>query len=105
MVNRRIGFSGVAAGNPLVNALLVVVGVIAMGAMVVLGVVAFLVVASILVVLAGIVGLRLWWIGRKLRKASGGAAGPFRTDKVIEGEYRRVPTGTERERHDRHDAS
>jgi hypothetical protein len=103
MVNRRIGFSGVPTGNPLVNALMVVVGIVAMGAMVVLGIVAFLVVASILVVLAGIVGLRLWWIGRKLRKASGSAADPFRDDRIIEGEYRSVPTRTDRERLDRHD--
>lgn len=103
MVNRRIGFSSVPTGNPLVNALMVVVGIVAMGAMVVLGIVAFLVVASILVVLAGIVGLRLWWIGRKLRKASGSATDPFRAERIIEGEYRRVPTGTDRERHERHD--
>lgn len=100
MVNRRISFSGVPAGNPLVNALMVVVGIIAMGAMVVLGIVAFLVVASILVVLAGIVGLRLWWIGRKLRKSSGDTGGRFRAERVIEGEYRRVPTGSESKRHD-----
>lgn len=103
MVNRRISFSGVPTGNPLVNGLMVVVGIVAMGAMVVLGIVAFLVVASILVVLAGIVGLRLWWLGRKLRKASGSAADPFPAERIIEGEYRRVPTGTERERYERHD--
>jgi hypothetical protein len=101
MVNRRTGFSGIPAGNPLVNALMVVVGVVAMGAMVVLGIVAFLVVASILVVLAGIVGLRLWWIGRKLRRASGDATGRFRAERVIEGEYRQVPTPNANRRHDR----
>jgi hypothetical protein len=101
MVNRRIGFSGIPAGNPLVNALMVVVGIVAMGAMVVLGIVAFLVVASILVVLAGIVGLRLWWIGRKLRKASGDAGERFRAERVIEGEYRQVPTPRESNRRDR----
>lgn len=89
-------------GNPLVNALMVAVGLVAIGAMLVLGIVAFLIVASILVVLAGIVGLRLWWIGRKLRKAAGAPAGPSRTHRIIEGEYRRVPTGAERERHERH---
>ncbi len=97
MTNRRINFSGVPAGNPLLNGLMVVVGIVAIGAMVVLGVVAFLVVASVLVVLAGIVGLRLWWIGRKLRKAQG-RAGHFRADRVIEGEFRQVPTGNDRER-------
>ncbi|HEX2139280.1 MAG TPA: hypothetical protein VHG33_06170 [Woeseiaceae bacterium] len=101
MVNRRIGFSGLPAGNPLVNALMVVLGIVAMGAMVVLGIVAFLVVASILVVLAGIVGLRLWWVGRKLRKSSGETGGRFRADRVIEGEYRQVPRASESERQDR----
>ena len=97
MANRRIKFSGAPAGNPLVNALLVVVGAVALGAMVVLGIVAFLVVASILVVLAGVIGLRLWWLGRKLRKAQGGAAERFQAEHVIEGEYRRVPAERERE--------
>ena len=97
MANRRINFSGAPAGNPLVNALLVVVGAVALGAMLVLGVVAFLVVASICMVLAGIVGLRLWWIGRKLRKAQEGASERFRAEHVIEGEYRRVPAERDRE--------
>lgn len=102
MANRRINFSGVPAGNPLVNGLMVVVGLVAVGAMIVLGIVAFLVVASVLAVLAGIVGLRLWWIGRKLRKSQG-AAERFRADRVIEGEYRNVPAGTDnrQERQDR----
>lgn len=98
MANRRINFSGVPAGNPLVNALMVVVGIVALGAMIVLGVVAFLVVASILVVLAGIVGLRLWWMGWKLRKSRGNAPERFRAERVIEGEYRKVPNESERQR-------
>ncbi len=98
MAHRRIKFSVPSVGNPLVNALMVVVGVIALGAMVVLGIVAFLVLAAILVVLAGIVGLRLWWLGRKLRKSPVDGRGRFRAERVIEGEYRRVPAERERER-------
>jgi protein-S-isoprenylcysteine O-methyltransferase Ste14 len=89
-VNRKINFSGIPAGNPLVNALMVLVGVLAIGAMIVLGIVALLVVSSVLVVLAGIVGLRLWWHGRKLRNAS--SRDWTDRQRVIEGEYRRVRT-------------
>ena len=80
---------GLPAGNPIANLFVIVVGALVIGVSVVLGFVAFVVLGSILVVLAGVVGLRLWWFNRKLRsqvpenhsRHDGGNSG------VIEGEF------------------
>lgn len=102
MLNRKIRYGAMPSGNPLTNALMVIVGALVIGALVVLGIVAFLVVASIIVVLAGIIGIRVWWHNRKLRKGfeAGGrsAPGAGRDIEIIEGEYYTTPTRTERER-------
>ena len=99
-MNRRLRTTGIPTGNPLVNALMVIVGVLALGAMLVLGVVAFLAVASIVIVLAGIVGIRVWWHRRKLKHGSGtGSDGGRSADvRVIEGEYRSLSTRKDGER-------
>ena len=80
---------GIPAGNPIANAVVVIVGALVIGASVVLGFFAFLVLASIVLVLGAIVGLRVWWLNRKLTRAARSSATPrqaARTD-VIEGEY------------------
>ena len=76
--------------NPLVNALLIVLGALAMAALLVVGLVAAVVLGGIVVMLAALVGLRFWWLNRRFgrqraravrrRDAKGGA--------LIEGEYR-----------------
>ncbi len=82
---------GFPAGNPIANALVIIVGALAIGASIVLGFVAFFVLSSIILVLAAIVGIRLWWFNRKVQKATasgerdGGSVGG-----VIEGEYHEV---------------
>ncbi len=85
---------GFPAGNPIANALVIVVGALAIGASIVLGFVAFIVLSSIILVLAAIVGLRLWWFSRKLQKASAsggqGQRGASSVSGVIEGEYHEV---------------
>jgi hypothetical protein len=79
-----------------------VVGTLAIGAAIVFGFFIFLLVASIVLVLAGIVGIRVWWVGRKLRKLqeAAGKTSPEGTDEtgIIEGEYRVVSTRRTRER-------
>jgi protein-S-isoprenylcysteine O-methyltransferase Ste14 len=80
---------GIPAGNPIANLFVIVVGALVIGVSVVLGFVAFVVLGSVLVVLAGVIGLRLWWFNRKLRsqvpdnkkRHDGGNGG------VIEGEF------------------
>jgi uncharacterized membrane protein YphA (DoxX/SURF4 family) len=82
--NRSVPF-----GNPVANALVVIVGTLVIGASVVLGFFAFLVIASVVLVLGAIVSLRVWWFNRKLRRAPANQAprpGSTRLD-VFEGEY------------------
>jgi uncharacterized protein (DUF58 family) len=80
---------GIPAGNPIANALVVLVGAIVIAASIVLGFVAFVVLGSIVLVLGAIVGLRVWWFNRKLRRGVQGQAkqGPAARGGVIEGEY------------------
>ena len=53
---------GIPAGNPIANALVIIVGALAIGASIVLGFFAFIVLASIVLVLGAIIGLRVWWL-------------------------------------------
>lgn len=83
--------------NPLANALVLFVGALAIGASILLGFVVFLALGSLLLVLAAIVGIRLWWFNRKLRRdghagPGSGNAGATVNVEVIEGEYRIVQT-------------
>ena len=85
---------GLPAGNPIANLFVIVVGALVIGVSVVLGFVAFVVLGSILVVLAGVVGLRLWWFNRKLRSEAPDNQGSHQrrhqggsNSGVIEGEF------------------
>ena len=103
-MRRNIRFGTIPAGNPLANALMFVVGTLAIGAAIVLGFFAFIVLAGIVLVLAAIVGIRLWWFNRKLRKqaAEGDELSARRKSpgRVIEGEYTVVSSRSERQRRD-----
>lgn len=77
------------AGNPIANVFVIVVGALAIGVSIVLGFVAFVVLGSIVAVLAAVLGLRMWWFNRKLRaqgQQTGEASRPH-PGGVIEGEY------------------
>ncbi|WP_405220252.1 hypothetical protein [Lentisalinibacter sediminis] len=73
--------------NPLLNGVMVVLGFLALGAAMLLGLVVLAVFLVSLFVLAGVVGLRLWWLRRKLGKRQQGTTP---RSGVIEGEYRVV---------------
>ena len=82
---------GFPAGNPIANALVIVVGALAIGESIVLGFVAFVVLSSIILILAAVVGIRLWWFNRKLQKgATSGQRDEASVSGVIEGEYHEV---------------
>ena len=75
---------GLPGGNPLTNALLVVVGMLVVAASVVLGFVAFVILAALVTMMAAVIGIRLWWFGRRVRKAAqSGETGAG----TIEGEF------------------
>ena len=80
---------GIPAGNPIANALVIIVGALAIGASIVLGFVAFIVLGSIVLILGSIIALRVWWFNRKLRRQAGEQPPPRRAEPggVIEGEY------------------
>lgn len=89
---------GFPAGNPIANVFVVLVGALAIGVSIVLGFVAFVVLASIVLVLAAVVGLRVWWFNRKLRSGMGKGAQMKRPagGGVIEGEFQVVDTDDDR---------
>ena len=80
---------GLPAGNPIANIFVVLVGALVIAASVVLGFVAFVILGSIVAVLASVVGLRIWWFNRKLRRGlkSQDEASTRPADSVIEGEF------------------
>ena len=78
---------GFPAGNPLANVLVVVVGALVIAASVVLGFLAFIILASVMLVIAAIVGIRVWWFNRKLQKQAPQEQTTGQDRGVIEGEY------------------
>ena len=92
------------AGNPQANALVVVVGAIVIAVSFVLGVVAFVALASAILVMAAIIGVRVWWLSRKVgarqkyhvNQKGGQATGT----EIIEGEFRVIGPDKDRESSD-----
>lgn len=89
---------GFPAGNPIANALVVIVGALAIAASVVLGFFALIALASLLLVFAAIIGIRVWWFRRKLHKSHRSAPPDVRMHDVIEGEFRVVELEKRKER-------
>ena len=83
-------FTNRTGGNPIANALVVVVGTIAILASIVLGFFAAVVLGGALLVLASIVGIRLWWLARKGQRVGKTSRRPAERTETIEGEYRVV---------------
>jgi membrane protein implicated in regulation of membrane protease activity len=79
----------VNAGNPIANALVVIVGALIIAASLVLGFFAFVVLGAIVLVLGAIISLRVWWLSRKLQRQGPKppAGGQQSSGGVIEGEY------------------
>ena len=78
---------------------MIIVGALAISASIVLGFFAFVIVGSIVLIMASIIGLRVWWFKRRM-----GSQSPPATDRasaaeggVIEGEFRVVADDREDE--------
>ena len=71
---------------------MIVVGALAISASIVLGFFAFVIVGSIVLIMASIIGLRVWWFKRKMRGQAppGNARTSAAEGGVIEGEFRVV---------------
>ena len=84
-------YRGGPGDNPFANALVIVVGTVIIIVSIVLGFFAFVVLGSIVAVLASILGIRVWWLKRKYERAANkGNPGPGKERDVIEGEFRVV---------------
>ena len=87
----RYTFSNFPAGNPIANAVVIIVGAIAILASIVVGFFAAVVLGAALLILAAFIGIRVWWLRRKLSRSgsdsrTGMAVGRSST-QTIEGEY------------------
>lgn len=80
---------GNPAGNPIANALVVIVGALVIGVSIVLGFFAVVVLGSVILVLGAIIALRVWWFNRKLARQARRQPTSRQTQEggVIEGEY------------------
>lgn len=89
---------GFPAGNPIANVFVIIIGALAIGVSVVLGFVAFVVLGSIVAVLASVIGLRVWWFNRKLKRQVPGSPSDSRPAPrgVIEGEFHVIEDDHER---------
>ena len=75
---------------------MIIAGVLVVGIAIVLGFFAFVALSAIVLVSAAVIGIRVWWLNRKLR--AGGTGGSANSADgttrdavdVIEGEYRVV---------------
>jgi len=91
--------SGFPAGNPIANIFVIIVGALAIAASIVLGFFAFVVLGSIVLIMASVIGLRVWWLSRKLARQSANAPGGVKPAPggVIEGEFKVVADDREGE--------
>ncbi len=80
------------ASNPLANALVIIVGILVIVVSFVVGVVAFVALLTAAIVLAAVIGVRVWWLNRKFRTGKKSHMNQrytaSETAEIIEGEFR-----------------
>ena len=83
---------GFPAGNPIASALVIIIGSLAIAASIVVGFFAFVILGSLLLLLAAVISIRIWWFRRKMAgnpafRASQGNVRAGGNQPTIEGEY------------------
>ena len=82
---------GFPAGNPIASALVIIVGSLVIAASIVIGFFAFMILGSLLLVLAAVVSIRLWWLRRSMVREPAFQVNrhdrPAGEQQTIEGEY------------------
>jgi len=90
------------AGNPIANLLVVVVGILTIGAFIVLGVFAAVALGGIIAVMASVLAIRMWWLGRRLPQQDRAAKKTTHRHPsdvtVIEGEFQVVSSDQDENR-------
>ncbi len=94
IVNQHFRNRQFPAGNPLANALVVIVGIIVISLSLALGFVVFVGIAGFMLIMAAIISVRAWWLKRRFGSQMGReqvhSASSHEVHRVIEGEYREV---------------
>lgn len=103
-MNHQSSNRQISPGNPIANVIVVIVGLLTIGAFIVLGVVAAVALSGVVLVLAAILGIRMWWLGRKMPKQNSAPSGQRHSapadSTVIEGEFQVVATDQDENRPD-----
>ena len=103
-MNHQSSNRQISPGNPIANVIVVIVGMLTIGAFIVLGVVAAVALTGVVLVLAAILGIRMWWLGRKMPKQHSTPSGRRHSgpadSTVIEGEFQVVATDRDENRPD-----
>lgn len=93
-MNQQFRHRQFPAGNPLANALVIIVGIIVISLSLALGFFMFLGIAGFVLVMGAVVGVRNWWLRRRFGASAGRqqARANERPEqpRVIEGEFREV---------------
>ena len=93
-MNRQFRYRQIRAGNPLANALVVIVGIVVISLSLALGFVVFIGMAGLMLVMAVLISVRAWWLKKRFGAPKSGEQagnpGTQETHRVIEGEYHEV---------------
>lgn len=84
--------------NPLANILVIIAGAVVITVSLIVGFLAFLVLGALVLVSAAVIGVRVWWLKRRIARQAERRPRPDRESAhgVIEGEYRVVDEERER---------
>jgi len=103
-LNRHTPNRHISTGNPIANVLVVIVGVLTIGAFIVLGVFAAVALSGVVLLMAAILGIRMWWLGRKLPAQRQTATTQNQTgaadNNVIEGDFEVISADKDENRPD-----